>query len=337
MRVFYSRNIKSGLVIGADIILEDERIINRGTVITNELVRIIHEALASDTPVFVLDSNELLVLMYTDKKLVVECIKFLIAQFKRLYLSSVANAVSFNTLVSIMQGYLETHLAILTQFISLYDRHLYTFEHSVNVAFISAMIGVNLGISYSDMQDLIVGATLHDLGKVLISPSILNKPSRLNDEEYDSIKMHPIYGVILTDGVDAVNTEIRKIILQHHEKLNGTGYPRGIRAMSDLAKIVSVADIFDALTSIRSYHNARSAKDSIDIILNLANKGEHDKEVVRALEDSIIVYPTNSSIKLSNGMDCVVVKSSLGVNPVVYNEGTARLINLAKEPNIYIT
>lgn len=143
--------------------------------------------------------------------------------------------------------------------INITDHDYYTYTHSVNVGFLAIALAKQL-FRHSDDHDLHAlgaGFFLHDLGKVKITLDIINKPGRLTDEEMKEMKRHPSLGFFLLQEVKQMTKELKMIVLQHHEKMNGKGYPMGIRGedIHVYGRICAIADIFDALTSKRPYKN----------------------------------------------------------------------------------
>ena len=130
----------------------------------------------------------------------------------------------------------------------------YTHGHSDRVSAYSVLIGQKLGLSQKDIQTLKIGGLFHDIGKIGISDSILLKNGKLTDKEYSEIKNHPIIGRNILSNA-AIFEEIIPIVLYHHERYDGKGYPYGLsdQSIPFLARIISVADAFDAMTSRRSY------------------------------------------------------------------------------------
>ena len=134
----------------------------------------------------------------------------------------------------------------------------YTFAHSVNVAVLSIMTAIAMGCGRNDLQDIGLGAFLHDLGKIMIPISILNKNARLLPEEYDEIKKHPYYGYDMLKNEFMSNGTSGIIAYEHHERVDGSGYPNGLKSedIHQFSKIVAVADVYDALVSDRPYRKA---------------------------------------------------------------------------------
>lgn len=137
------------------------------------------------------------------------------------------------------------------------EKDEYTKEHSDRVAEYSVLIGEKLGLSAKEVDTLRIGGLFHDIGKIGISDNILQKTSKLTDNEYSEIKTHPSIGVHILEE-EPTFKEIIPIIEHHHERFDGKGYPSGLQGeeIPYMAKIVAVADTFDAMTSNRSYRNA---------------------------------------------------------------------------------
>ncbi len=143
----------------------------------------------------------------------------------------------------------------------------YTRGHSKRVTQFAIALAERFGVSGSEMRTLQYGAALHDIGKIGISGKILNKPGKLSDKEFEVIKEHPIIGERIISRVDFLESA-RSIVRNHHERFDGTGYPDGLRdeEIPFLARIVSVVDFFDALTSDRPYRKAYSFEQALLLI-----------------------------------------------------------------------
>jgi putative nucleotidyltransferase with HDIG domain len=135
----------------------------------------------------------------------------------------------------------------------------YTRGHSKRVTQYAIVLAERFGVSQADVTNLQYGATLHDIGKIGISEAILNKPGKLNPEEFDVIRKHPVIGDHIIERVDFLQGS-RPVVRAHHERFDGTGYPDGLKDedIPFLARIVAVVDFFDALTSDRPYRKAFS-------------------------------------------------------------------------------
>ncbi|MFA7075929.1 MAG: HD domain-containing phosphohydrolase [Candidatus Izemoplasmatales bacterium] len=156
---------------------------------------------------------------------------------------------------------------------------LYTKEHSDKVREICKAIGKKMGLE--DIDELILSAQLHDVGKVFIPLDILNKKDPLTNEEFDIIQKHTLYGYSLLEGIPSFK-KISEGILSHHERVDGNGYPYGIKGdqIPLFAKIIAVADVYDALTSNRPYRKAFSKEEALNIMKQESNK-QFDSKVLK--------------------------------------------------------
>jgi putative nucleotidyltransferase with HDIG domain len=150
--------------------------------------------------------------------------------------------------------------------VSSYD--YYTYTHSINVCMYSVAVGLNLELPPLEMKLLSEGALFHDIGKSKIDINIINKNGKLSDEEFRKIQEHPVLGVKILKENGVEDRTILEIVKEHHEKQNGKGYPRHLRkeSINMLAQIVTVADIFDALTTKRSYKKAMSTFEALRLM-----------------------------------------------------------------------
>ena len=158
----------------------------------------------------------------------------------------------------------ENSLNVLRAMVNVLEhRDAYTAGHSQRVTEVAVTIAADLGLSEEEREVLILAGPIHDLGKIGIEDNILRKPDKLDREEYDIIKSHPEKGASIIEPLDFLRETI-PIILHHHERYDGSGYPHGL-AKDDIpigARIMSVADTFDAMTSSRAYRNARTLEEA---------------------------------------------------------------------------
>lgn len=159
----------------------------------------------------------------------------------------------------------------------------YTYKHSDRVAEYAVKIATKLEVSSHTLNRINESAYLHDIGKIEIPEAVLNKPDKLTKEEFELIKRHPEDGANMLRGT--MNESLMPILLQHHERLNGSGYPQGLKDDEILleAKIIAVSDTFDAMTEDRAYRNAFSAEYALDEIKRMSGT-HYDPRVVEAFE-----------------------------------------------------
>ncbi|PMC34495.1 phosphohydrolase [Bacillus sp. UMB0899] len=164
------------------------------------------------------------------------------------------------------------------------EKDRYTYKHSERVAQYSVKIARKLKLNKENLENLTISASLHDIGKIHVPIEVLNKPSRLTDEEFALIKKHPVDGAKMLNGTSY--EELAPIIEQHHERLNGTGYPYGLKGNEILleARIIAVSDTFDAMTEDRAYRKAMNDQIAIDELIRLSGT-HYDEDVVKAFEE----------------------------------------------------
>ena len=191
---------------------------------------------------------------------------------------------------------------ILVNLIDIKNLDNSTYEHSINVAALSIVIGIALDLNKDSLIRLSIGALLHDIGKIFIPKEILNKKGRLTDDEYTIIKNHPKLGYDYLKKHFDLDNETLSIVLEHHERMDGFGYPLQLSGdkIHLLSRIVSIADVYDALTSNRSYKRALSASDSLEFIM--ANSSSmFDHKLVSIFSRLVIPFPFGTIVRLSNG------------------------------------
>ena len=195
----------------------------------------------------------------------------------------------------------------------------YTFSHSVNVAVLAITTAISLGLPRSNLQKLGMGAILHDLGKIKIPLKILNKNGRLLPEEFEEIKKHPRYGYELVKLQKLIDSSSATVIIQHHERVNGMGYPNKLKdgQISYFAKICAVADVYDALVADRPYRAALPPHKALEIIENGGE--EFDLGILQNFYQHIAAYPIGTIVGLSNGLIGIVTNNTVGfpMRPVV--------------------
>ena len=179
----------------------------------------------------------------------------------------------------------------------------YTFSHSVNVAVLATMLGNLCGYSKSKLQVITLGGLLHDIGKLAVPTPILNKTSSLTADEFKIIRRHPSEGRKILKELNSPIASILAIIaVQHHEHLDGSGYPYHVRGKSihPYSRITAIADVYDALTSARSYK--RAYKPNVVYQMMMKNSpGHFDMDRLRLFFDNVAIYPVGTVMKTQLG------------------------------------
>jgi len=231
--------------------------------------------------------------------------------------------IQFSELNTIIEDIISDFISqkdILNNLVSLKNISDYTFEHSLNVAVLAIVFGKTLKYNQHDLRKLGMGCLLHDIGKMLVPEEILNKPSSLTDYEYTVMKNHPELGFKYLQELDVVSPLSRIVVYAHHEKIDGTGYPRGIRGdkIHEFAKVAAVADVFDALTSERVYRKRWPNHKAVDYMIS-NTENFFDLNLVKKLMPKIASYPNGTEIILSTGEKGIVKKqnSHFSSRPIV--------------------
>lgn len=196
----------------------------------------------------------------------------------------------------------------------------YIFTHSLNVTLYSLAVGMELKLKPQQLEAIGLGALMHDIGKVAVPKEILLKPGKLTNDEFELIKTHASEGFEILRNTDSVPLLVAHCAFQHHERMDGSGYPRGIREseIHDYAKIIAVADVFDAVTSNRVYRPAMLPHEGLELLYSGVERHFQTK-VVKAFHKSVAIYPIGITVELNDGRKGVVVQqnASLSDRPIV--------------------
>ena len=177
---------------------------------------------------------------------------------------------------------IEDHIKMVKLLIYLLDfKSTVTMQHSINTSCYAVCLGIRLNLEKKDLMDLFISAFLHDVGKIAISPRILESPNKLTDEEREIMQKHVEYSRSILKGI--LSDQIVENVYRHHEKLNGKGYPEHIteKDLTTIQRILTVADITSALNDSRSYKKEYTKERTESIIEDMTNEGELDPEITK--------------------------------------------------------
>ncbi len=214
----------------------------------------------------------------------------------------------------------------------------YQFHHSVNVAVMCGVIGKWLGIKGDELQELIMAGLLHDIGNAQIDAKIINKPGALTPEEMKIVRTHTVLGYQMVKERKSISSDVAQGILQHHERIDGSGYPLRLTAerIHRFAKIIAIADTYDAMTSERVYKAKVSPFKVVETMLEeMYNK--LDPEICTVFLNNVRDYFVGNIVQLSDGRQAEVVY----INPLAASRPTLRtaeneFIDLAKNKQLNI-
>ncbi|MBI5315312.1 MAG: DUF3391 domain-containing protein [Nitrospirae bacterium] len=184
----------------------------------------------------------------------------------------------------------------------------YTFYHSVNTSALALSVGKHLGYERTPLLQLGTGMLLHDIGKTQIPVELLNKPGRYDAGEFEIMKQHVLRGAEILSNTTGLTDMFLKPTLEHHERVDGTGYPhhRSKIDLSQFGLIAAIVDIYDAVTSDRCYHKGKTPHDTLQFLYQLGAQGHVDGTLVQQFVQVVGVYPVGSCVLLNTGERAIV-------------------------------
>lgn len=244
-------------------------------------------------------------------------------QMKRLFedarLGRAVDVAGTRPLVDEIFASMERHPAALISLMRLKTADDYSYLHSVSVAALMMALARRLGMDDAGCRDAGLGGLLHDLGKAAIPLDVLNKPGKLEPEEFTLVKTHPVRGHELLREAGVDHSVALDVCLHHHEKVDGSGYPKGLPGddITLLAKMGAVCDVYDAVTSNRPYKLGWAPVEALRRMLTWA--GHFEPQVMRAFVSVVGIYPIGAMVRLASGRLAVVVEQAPGelTKPVV--------------------
>ncbi|MEJ8554918.1 HD-GYP domain-containing protein [Tepidibacter sp. Z1-5] len=216
------------------------------------------------------------------------------------------------------------------------DMEDYIYMHSMNSSLISYQIGKWLDLKEEELKELTLSAILSDLGKMKVSKEIINKPNILTYEEYLEVKKHSIFGYKLIKGSNCINNKIKRAVLEHHERIDGSGYPRGIKGdeISLYAKIIGIADVYSALTSKRPHRDRNTPFEAIKI-LEEEFVSKLDTKILYLFLKKVAAEYLGSEIILNDGRTAkiVFIPSQNICKPLIEMEENGEVVDLGSNQN----
>ncbi len=191
------------------------------------------------------------------------------------------------------------------------EKDQYLLEHSMNVAVLMGLLARSMGINGIELHELVFGALVHDVGKIRVAESILYKPGRLDLDEWDEMKRHVTYGENSLAQIEGLPKVVMDICAQHHERLDGTGYPRGLpaNAITRHGRMAAVVDVYDAITAERVYHSGMEPTVALKKMLEWSDN-HLERALVYQLIRCISIYPAGATVKLKSGHLAIVQEAN---------------------------
>ncbi|MDH5394020.1 MAG: HD-GYP domain-containing protein [Gammaproteobacteria bacterium] len=214
------------------------------------------------------------------------------------------------------------------------DKDHYTFMHSVSVAGLMITFSRAMGFDMTLIKEIAIGGMLHDVGKMMTPNNVLNKPDKLDDDEFIIMKSHVVYSKELLEGKPGITQAALDVAALHHERVDGTGYPSGLKgdAISQVGQMSSIVDVYDALTSVRVYKSAWEPNLALKKLLEWSDH-HFNPELVKQYIRCLGIYPIGTLVELDSGNVAVVIEQGEKdlLNPkvrIIYNIRKKGLVNI---------
>lgn len=352
------KELQEGCILSEDVISWTNRpIVQKKTVLTNELLEILHAFLIKDVAVerMLVNGTPFIPseLIEEEKESEKESNKkeesftdyFLqaVQQYKKEFQSwQAGTTVDISKIRNIIIPLIEkseTRSSDLFTLHHLSTENEYLFQHSIAVGLISGFIGKKLNYNKGDIAQLAVAGCLSDCGMAKIPSNILNKKDALTRDEFEEVKQHPTYSYKMIQNATLLRDGAKISIFQHHERLDGSGYPLGEKdqKIHPFAKIIAVADTFHAMTSQRLYRKKQSPFKVLEMIIQ-DNFGKFDIASIRALQAGIMNFSIGSKVKLSNGQvaEILFIEEKSPTRPLIKLIHSEEIIHLEKNRQLFI-
>ena len=211
------------------------------------------------------------------------------------------------------------------------------FRHSVNVAALASVLGRWIGFDENQINLLTYCGILHDFGKTKINKEILGKAGTLTAKEFKEIKTHPVLGYNFIKEIPYLDSSVSYGVLMHHERMDGSGYPLGVKAdkIHPFARIIAIADVFDAVNSDRVYKKSKGPFDALEVI-HKEGLGKLDYEYCKVFLSHVVNYYMGESVLLNNNRVCKIIQVDANniSRPLLFDD--SGFIDLKQEKNLYV-
>lgn len=314
MKLVLVKNLNSEEILARDILdLDGKTLLKKGVVLNSRLVN----TLIKHGIFYVYIYDENLSDISLDDKLF---------NLKRNTLEALPNL--FNDMISYNDNSLNSSLKIIDELIDYVESDVninlnlyevksyddYTYNHSVDTCIMSIFLGSNLNLETEVLRNLALASLFHDIGKTSVPNYIVTKPGKLTTEEYKYMKLHPYFGKDILLKHKNLSLEVINGVLQHHEKFNGTGYPANLKEhnISLFARIISICDVYSAITSDRCYRKKFNPREGYELILSQSGTS-FDPSMVQLFKSTFAIYPIGCAVLLSNNLVGYVVGQNKGL------------------------
>ncbi len=352
------QELQEGCILSEDVYsLTNRPIINKKTIFTKEILDILKAFLISDVVIdkmmvngkmfipaeYIEEENEQTVSQHETEQSLKDMFLLGVQKYKKEFNNWQAGLpVNISIIRNIMLPLIEKSEAYPSEIFSLHhlssnDEYLY--QHSVAVGLLSAFIGKKMNFSKGDIVQLALGGCLADAGMAKIKPTILNKSSTLSLQEFEEVKKHPAYSYKMVQNITVLRESTKMGIVQHHERLDGSGYPLGEQSnkINSIAKIIAVADTFHAMTCNRLYRRKQSPFKVLEMMLQ-DSFGKYDIQAMQGIRAGIMTFSIGSKVKLSDGQvaEILFIEERSPTRPLIKVTASEEIINLEKNRHLFI-
>lgn len=212
----------------------------------------------------------------------------------------------------------------------MYDYDACTYTHTKNVTLLALLAAIEMQYSMNDLRNIALGAILHDIGKLEVPLSILDKPGRLTPEEFAVVQKHPRIGYEMIADAGPVSSAVKQIVLQHHENFDGSGYPMCLDRHHGYrhARLVHICDVYEAMCAKRPY-KLPMPREQVREFIQSKTGTMFDPELVRKFLDVVPAYLVGEELSV-NGISCIVQNTCSSLNPIVMHNGVTYTLNELK-------
>jgi len=352
------QELQEGCILAEDVYcLTNRPIVNKKTVLTNETLNILNAFLIKDVVVdkmmvdgknfipadFIEEEKEQIDAHTESEKSFIDMFLMGVRQYKKEFKSwqsglPIDITIIRNILLPLIEK-LDSSSSELFSLHHLSTNEEYLYQHSVAVGLLSAFIGKKLNYSKGDIVQLALGGCLADAGMAKIKPAILNKSSTLSLQEFEEVKRHPAYSYKMVKDIAVLRESTKIGIVQHHERLDGSGYPLGEldNKINSIAKIIAVADTFHAMTCSRLYRRKQSPFKVLEMMLQ-DSFGKYDIAAMQSISSGIMTFSIGSKVKLSDGQiaEILFIEERTPTRPLIKITSNDEIINLEKNRQLFI-
>ncbi|MGI6084087.1 MAG: HD-GYP domain-containing protein [Acetivibrionales bacterium] len=337
--------VKAGMKLAKDVVLEDGRfLLLKGFTIKP---RYIAKLKAYNVPFIYVDEGIIELEEISEERVYEDAFTNIKSIMESIRYDEKVDIVQLKETVNDMVQHILNDDMIFMTLTGIRDIDNYTFLHSVDVCIYSVVTAKALNMDHSDIYDLAMAAILHDVGKCKVPLSILNKPGKLTEEEFEVMKRHAINGLEIASQLPGLSEKIARVICQHHEKWDGSGYPLGLKSYDiELhARIISISDVYDALTANRVYRKRFMPHEAAEYLM-ANNESQFDPKIMKCFINSIAIYPKDIVVLLNTGEVARVLPSKgmasmrPKVSVITRKDGPPVIdpyeIDLRKNPTVFV-